>query len=255
MERIRDRAAGLYWRIAAHRHAPLAQIFLLTDWHAAIGLDRQSRQPLMLFIPPNAAHGFTFFAGTEGWVLTLPVKSHAMLFAPNSKIAPLTTAPVLGTPTPGTLDLVTSLHSAWRENAPLRRTHLQALLVQMVCILPQDHAVDSAPVPPARARLLRFSEPIARNHARHRGLDRYAAKMEMSPRNLGRLCRAQAGMSAQTLIDNHMMREAARLLAYTRMTAQAIASRRGYQDPSYFNRRFRKMMGLSHGAYRPRLEG
>ena len=51
------------------------------------------------------------------------------------------------------------------------------------------------------------------------------------------------------------MREAARLLAYTRMTAQAIAYQLGYQDPSYFNRRFRKVMGLSPGAYRQRLEG
>ena len=77
----------------------------------------------------------------------------------------------------------------------------------------------------------------------------------MSPRNLGRLCRAQAGMSAHALIESHLMREATRLLAYTRMTAQAIAYQLGYQDPSYFNRRFRKVMGLSPGAYRQRLEG
>ena len=258
MERIRDRAAGLDWRIAAHRHAHLAQIFLLTDGHAAIRLDGQSNQPplpLMLFIPSNIVHGFTFSAGTEGWVLTLPVESHPMLFAPTSEIAPLATVPVLGTPSPGALELVTSLHSAWRGNAPLRRTHLQGLLVQMVCMLLQDHAADSVPVPPAQTRLLRFSELIARHHAQHWSLDRYAAEMGMSPRNLGRLCRAQAGMSAHALIENHLMREAARLLAYTRMTAQAIAYQLGYQDPSYFNRRFRKVMGLSPGAYRQRLEG
>ncbi len=258
MERIRDRAAGLDWRIAPHRHAHLAQIFLLTRGHAVIGLDGHVNQPplpLMLFIPPNLIHGFTFAAGTEGWVLTLPVESHPQLFAQGAEIAPMTTAPVLGTPAAAALDLVTSLHAAWQGNAPLRRTNLQGMLTQLICTLLQDHAVNSASVPPAQTRLLRFSELIANHHAQHWSLDRYAAEMGMSPRNLGRLCRAQAGMSAHGMIESHLMREATRLLAYTRMTAQAIAYQLGYQDPSYFNRRFRKVMGLSPGAYRQRLEG
>ena len=257
MERIRDRAAGLDWRISPHRHAHLAQIFLLVGGHATIDLNGEISQPalpLTLFVPPNLVHGFTFAAGTEGWVLTLPVESHPLILAADAEIAPMIAAPVLATPAPDMPDQVTALHDVWLGQAPLRQTRLRAMLAQLICDLLQDQATKNTVLPPAETRLLRFVDLIALNHARHWTLDRYAAQMGMSSRNLGRLCRAQTGMSAHALIESHLMREATRLLAYTRMTAQAIAYQLGYQDPSYFNRRFRKVMGLSPGAYRQQLE-
>ena len=50
------------------------------------------------------------------------------------------------------------------------------------------------------------------------------------------------------------MREACRLLVYTRMTAQQIAYQLGFEDPSYFSRVFQRNLHISPSAYRSRFD-
>ena len=49
------------------------------------------------------------------------------------------------------------------------------------------------------------------------------------------------------------MREAGRLLAYTRMTAQHAAYLLGFDDPSHFSRVFRRSIRQSPTAWRNRF--
>ncbi|WP_156117912.1 AraC family transcriptional regulator, partial [Paracoccus sp. PAMC 22219] len=89
-----------------------------------------------------------------------------------------------------------------------------------------------------------------RSHAtRSAGADQSLKSARSCPRNGEHL-----SQSPHALAELHLMREACRLLAYTRMTAQQVAFQLGYQDPSYFNRRFRNAFGVSPGGYRRRLE-
>lgn len=258
LERVRDRAAGLDWRISPHRHAHLAQVFLLERGRAMFSLDGGGQQPdlpCLLFVPPGVVHGFAFAAGTEGWVLTLPVASHPDLFADPAELAALTARTLIAPAPPHLSRAFEQLAGAWQSSRPLRRTRLRGMLAGLFCEIFQDRAAGDAPgAGPSDPRLAQFTELIARHHAQHWTIDRYAQAMGMSPRNLSRLCRARAGHSPHALLEAHLMREAARLLAYTRMSAQAVAYQLGYQDPSYFNRRFRAVMGLSPGSYRRKLE-
>jgi AraC-like DNA-binding protein len=48
------------------------------------------------------------------------------------------------------------------------------------------------------------------------------------------------------------MRRARRLLAETDLPVREIATRLGYEDPLYFSRVFRKVVGLPATAYRER---
>lgn len=68
-ERVMDRAAGLDWKIAAHRHRHLHPFFLLLDCGAVITMDgavHTDSPPFLLNVPAGLVHGFDCAAGTSG---------------------------------------------------------------------------------------------------------------------------------------------------------------------------------------------
>ncbi|MCG6113094.1 MAG: helix-turn-helix domain-containing protein [Paracoccus sp.] len=256
LERIVDRAAGLDWRINPHRHAHLAQVFLLECGHFAFTVDGHTthpRAPTLLFLPPDTVHGFTFSAGTEGWVLTLPAPAHPELFGEGAELASLTGTHFSAKAPDATAALFEGLAAEWRGQGALRRTRLRAGVMRLFCEIFETEARHRRPAA-TDPRLTTFLDLIARHHARHWSMARYGTEVGMSVRNLARVCRECTGQSPQQLVETHLMREACRLLAYTRMPAQQVAFQLGFHDPSYFNRRFRRAMGVSPGTYRRRLE-
>ena len=88
----------------------------------------------------------------------------------------------------------------------------------------------------------------------HISLDEFAARVDMSPSHL---CKVFRGFTGQTPIDyfNRMkIRHACSLLATSKMTMQQIADNLGIDDPYYFSRLFKKIMGLSPKHYRQATE-
>lgn len=256
LERIVDRAAGLDWRINPHRHAHLAQVFLLERGQTAFSVDGQKKQvptPALLFLPPGTVHGFAFSAGTEGWVLTLPAAAHPDLFGEGAELA-LLTSRHFSAAAPATMaQRFAALAESWQGTGPLRQTRLRAEVTQLFCEIFEAEARHRRPALPD-PRLAAFLDLVARHHAEQWSVARYAATLGMSVRNLARICREGAGQGPHQLAETQLMREACRLLAYTWMPAQQVAFHLGFQDPSYFNRRFRRAMGVSPGVYRRRLE-
>ncbi|MBR3372150.1 MAG: helix-turn-helix domain-containing protein [Rhodobacteraceae bacterium] len=258
MERIIDRAAGLDWQIKPHRHTHLLQIFLLLSGQIifnAEGRQRSLAPPVALCLPPTAVHGFDFSAGTEGWVLSLPVHDFPEFLADGAELAFIAHKPAVVSPDRAVQDSFTRLFDIWSGNGRFRNTELRCVLGQILCTLFKDHGPSSDTEPTRHdARIPRFQSLIAAHAQAHWPVSRYASALGMSTRNLARLCKQQTGLAPQAMIEAHLMREAARLLAYTRMNAQTIAHRLGYDDPSYFNRRFRAFANMSPGAYRRRLD-
>ncbi|WFE75615.1 helix-turn-helix domain-containing protein [Roseinatronobacter sp. S2] len=258
MERIIDRAAGLDWQIRPHRHTHLLQIFLLLSGQITFHAEGQSRSlvpPVALCLPPTAVHGFDFSAGTEGWVLSLPVQNFPEFLADGAELAFILQAPAAFTPGTPVHDSFMRLFDVWSGNERFRSTELRCVLGQILCTLFRDQGIPpAADLKRSDPRITKFQSLIAVHANAHWAVSRYAHELGMSTRNLGRLCKQHTGLSPQAMIEAHLMREAARLLAYTRMSAQSIAHRLGYDDPSYFNRRFRAFANMSPGAYRRRLE-
>ena len=62
-------------------------------------------------------------------------------------------------------------------------------------------------------------------------------------------------MGAKAYIEQAVMGEASRLLAFTRLPMSEIGYRLGFDDPSHFSKRFRAARGLAPSAYRRQLEG
>lgn len=258
IERIADRAAGHDWTIAPHRHLHLHQIFLLTAGEVTMSLDGPPRPlalPVCVNVPRGAVHDFTFSAGTEGYVLTLPAEGFDGLFAADAETAVTLSRPfrIAGA---ALLPQFRALETAHTGAARFRRTALVAQATAIGCAVaeaaPGATAADGGDGPDPR--LLRF-EAMVRDRLRDRlSVADFARALGLSPRHLSRLCRAATGQSAQDHADMMVMREACRLLVYTRMSVQQVAWHLGFDDPSYFTRAFRRRTGLSPRAYRARFD-
>lgn len=81
----------------------------------------------------------------------------------------------------------------------------------------------------------------------------YAIKMHISPKYLNALCKKCVGKTATALIQERVIREAKRYLAYSEMNIKQIARELGFNDFSYFMRSFKKLTGATPDQYRKSL--
>lgn len=257
IERIIDRAEGLHWRIAPHRHLHLHQVFVILSGEVQLTVDGQRTRaapPVVLNMPRGTVHGFDFTAGTDGFVLTLPAANFPELFATRSGVlASLGRAFVAPVP-PGLESSISTLAADHAGGSPLRPLRLRAAAMALCCILAETAPPqDTGPVA-ADPRIAAF-EALVRSHLDQRWtLADYARALAVSDRHLRRMCLQATGLSAHALVETIRLREACRLLAYTRMRVQEVGFALGYDDPAYFARAFRRSSGASPRDYRARLE-
>lgn len=252
VERIVDRAAGLDWTIEPHRHVHLHQIFYLKSGDVTFQVDGRTLHPatpVLLNLPPGSVHGFSFSAGTDGYVLSLPVRDHPAILGADCRTGP-TAAQVLVTAAPeGSETRFATLTRDWSRRGTFREVELRAQVALILCAL-LAAAPDQAGPAATDPRFIRFEMLIGQHLRDHWRLDRFAAELNLSVRHLNRICHAASGQSASACIEAQMVHEACRLLAYTRMTVQQVAWQLGFADPSYFSRAFRRRVGRSPQAYR-----
>lgn len=256
IERIVDRAAGLDWTIAPHRHLHLHQLFLLRRGRITLRVDGQTlhpTSPVVLNLPPGTIHGFSFSAGTDGYVLTLPVMDHPEIFGSGSRIGVAAARFSEWRPSDEDGALFEALFQCAAGRGPYRDVELRARVALVFC-----RGMAMAPDPRGRQaadpRFAAFDSLIRRQLQDHLALDRIAAELKLSARHLNRLCRAATGLSARAYIEAQLIHEACRMLAYTRMPVQEISWQLGFADASYFSRTFHRCTGRSPTEYRRSLD-
>jgi AraC family transcriptional activator of pobA len=87
-----------------------------------------------------------------------------------------------------------------------------------------------------------FSQPM--------NIEAYAGHLRVSPRHLARIVKAVTRITPTQCLQQRRLLEAKRLLAYTQMDIAEVAYQVGIEDPSYFNRLFRKQEGQTPSAFR-----
>lgn len=260
VERIVDRAAGLNWTIAPHRHLHLHQLFLLISGEMHISLDGAIHVVAAgagVNVPRGTVHGVSFSAGAQGYVLTLPVEHFPELFGESAETANDAGRPFVARTSPDLSSGFETLAECYRGASPRRKTALRAdAALVLCCVIDKAQETSSAgiPVNPTEPRIARF-ETLVREHLRTRWtVEEYASALAMSARHLSRLCRSATGLSALQFIEAQLIREACRLLVYTKMPIQSVGFHLGFDDPSYFSRTFHRNAGLSPTNYRARLD-
>lgn len=95
-----------------------------------------------------------------------------------------------------------------------------------------------------------FKHLLESHFTENRGTGFYAGLLHISERHLNRVLKETISKTATDMIRGRSMLEARRLLCFTKMNISEIAWSLGYQDQSYFTKRFKMESGQTPQAYR-----
>lgn len=95
-----------------------------------------------------------------------------------------------------------------------------------------------------------FKQALRHNLKTIRKPSEFADKLNMTTSYLNDTVRAVTGFPVTYYIQQELMREAQRLLYYSSLSVKQIGNNLGFEDEKYFNRLFRKVIGISPGAFR-----
>ncbi|WP_214071143.1 helix-turn-helix domain-containing protein [Mucilaginibacter sp. dw_454] len=107
--------------------------------------------------------------------------------------------------------------------------------------------IDTAP---ERVLLKKYLSKIEENYIQYHEVTAYADMLNISAGHLSEVVKEQSGKSAITHIHDRLIMEAKRLLFHTDSSIKEIAFALGFEDASYFNRFFKRIVNDTPVAYR-----
>ncbi len=112
----------------------------------------------------------------------------------------------------------------------------------------------AGPRAPPHAALATFFTILERDHMRTRSVTHYARASGVSVRRLAELMVAETGRSTKQIIDERVVLEHKRLLAYTGDSVKQIAERTGFAEPTNLVKFFRRHTGETPLMFRASQE-
>lgn len=247
-------------RIKPHRHRDLFQILLLQKGQATVevdGTELNLSQPTVITLPPGYIHGFQFFEGTDGFILTLALPllsqrdgtSRFSFMALDPQVIPLSRQSHAASQIEGLIEMM-ALELQEPDNW---RTEICGHLVRALLIWLQraTQDLDKAKTDQSFSPLLNdFRHLVELHFLEHLSLSEYAQALETSVATLNRHCRKHLGVSAQELLHQRLNQEARRRLSFTQRTLEQLATELGFEDPAYFSRFFKRLNGQTPSQFR-----
>jgi AraC family transcriptional activator of pobA len=265
VELIETRSRGYDWHIGMHTHAGLFQVLFLFGGRVSATLGDQAVEldaPVALTIHPSLAHGFAFSEEALGYVLTI---DQNMLFAAAGQDGNLFTSlfvePLAIALAPeGCARVEALLQNMLLEAGAPRQGHTLMLDWLARCILLMlARAQAERRIAEKSGRqdfelFSRFRVEVERHYMEQWRVGQYADKLRIAPVRLNRLCLKIAGKTAFEMTQERLMLEACRKLTYVPAGVAGIAYELGFQDPAYFSRLFKKLVGMTPKEYRLRTQ-
>jgi len=267
IELIETRSRKYDWHIDTHTHAGLFQVLFLLGGQVRANIDGalwECDAPVALTIHPSLPHGFDFSEEAHGYVLTI---DQNMLFAAAGHEGDLFT-PLFVQPLAVQLDAVPDtaarieallqnliFEAAWpRQGHTLMLEWLaRSALLMLVRVQAERRIADTS----GRGDFelfSRFRVEVERHYKEQWQVGRYADLLRVAPTRLNRLCLKLSGKSAFEITQDRLMLEACRKLTYVPAGIASIAYELGFQDPAYFSRLFKKLIGVTPKAFRQQTQ-
>lgn len=121
---------------------------------------------------------------------------------------------------------------------------LRALLLNLERLASNESAESAPP------ELLAFRDALEREHASSRSVEHYARLAKVTPRTLNRLTFRYLGVNAKRLIDERVVLELKRLLAYSNLSVKELSGRFGFEEPTNFVKFFKLHVGETPHRFR-----
>ncbi|MBL7913672.1 MAG: helix-turn-helix domain-containing protein [Bacteroidia bacterium] len=136
------------------------------------------------------------------------------------------------------------------DSSQILRNYLSIILLQ----LKRAYSVSTDVISDSRSKNYQVFEQFRKlldvNYITVRLVKQYADMLHVSPENLNALSKQVAGKTASALIDERVILEAKRLLLFSENSVKEVAYFLEFNDPSYFNKYFKKITGLTPESYR-----
>ncbi|MDC1030315.1 AraC family transcriptional regulator, partial [Flavobacteriaceae bacterium] len=95
-----------------------------------------------------------------------------------------------------------------------------------------------------------FQDLIRENAQNQLSIKDFAKKIGITQTHLNRVCQKVAEKSALKVVQDFMLNEAKKYLLSTSYSVSEVAFFLNFNDPAYFNRLFKKRVGVSPGEFR-----
>jgi AraC family transcriptional activator of pobA len=257
-ETIAARSVRHDWEFTPHRHARLHQVLLVARGGGRGTFDGETR-PLaggsLANVPTGCVHAYSFTPGTEGWVVTIPAEVLDEGLAEGEGLRPLLARPCVVEATEEIEAAIRAIFTAFEARSFARAHELRARVALLAALVARAIAQAAPGETPSESTLQRRFEALVETHyAAHWPVADYAARLGVTPTHLSRVMRAATGRPASATIQERIIREARRNLAYSNLSVSQVAYALGYDDPAHFSRVFRRATGLSPRQFRQKTE-
>lgn len=257
-EPIEVRSVLHNWELKPHRHGRLHQILLIKSGGGIMQFEDKTHElpaACLVSVPIGVIHGFRFNPGTRGWILTLSAELLDEQIQSGEGLRNHLQSPVIL----GSLSEYRQVFRAIVEEYSHRdfaRAHILRARASLLLGLVARAVASDHPTPYRGDRTLqhRFEQLVDQHIADHLGVAEYAKRLAVSPTHLSRVMRAATGKSARAVIEDRLIREARRNLAFSNLPISQVGYALGFTDPSYFSRVFSRATGMSPRDFRRGLE-
>ncbi|MDG1738965.1 MAG: AraC family transcriptional regulator [Paracoccaceae bacterium] len=210
---------------------------------------------MLVNLPIGTVHGFSFQPGTQGWVVTVASELMDSSLRKSEGLQSYLQKPIIVESSEEIRRVVLAIFAEYPNRIFARAHILRALcgvLVGQVArkislLQPQSVTIENG-------LRRRFETMLEEHFLEHLSVAEYAQLLSITPTHLSRVLRASTGQPASAIIENRIVREARRNLAFSNLTITEISYQLGYEDPSYFSRVFKRVTGQSPRDYRRKLE-
>jgi len=248
-ETIAIRSQRHDWKIASHLHPALSQMLFVARGAVDVRLDDADHElagPLLVCVPHGLVHGFHFSPDVVGFVVTASQDFLDSLGRWDALRVQMR-KPAIHEPsaalTRGLLQVGRQLLIAEQGRFDPDAHRLHRTLAEAWLRLAIQPGLARDVMRGALAQ--RFQALVETSYRERRPLAFYAAQLGCTVRTLSRQTEAAFGMSPLHLINRRMMLEARRLLRFTNASCSEVAGELGFEDPAYFSRVYRRMIGRS----------
>jgi AraC family transcriptional activator of pobA len=223
--------------------------------------------PSLLWLPSHAARTVRVNAGARGYMLaadddfltrTISSAPEGALLRPMRNRIVLVPAHLLQS---GVEEIGHSFQALAREvRAPDRGS--MAIIgahVTLICLhlwrLAQAEASPEAGVRGTGHHVLQqFRQLVELRYREHWSIKRYADTLGVTEDRLHAVCVRNGGHPPRSLVYDRMVQDACMRLQQMDVPVEQIAFSLGFKDPGYFNRFFKKHVGIPPGTYRRRAK-
>lgn len=250
------------WPRPAHRDA-FYNFLAVTAGGIEAELDGEAfdlRAPCLVCIPPGEIHAYRLHPGTAGYFLGVEEFFIPRAFARVFEARRGRPALQVAREAPETSDIAAILAVLEKymtltdHYGELSLSLTKSAVMMFALALPPCVGAAGTEAAGREGRLAKeFLALVAQNFRSMKTTAEYAERLGVPSPRLTKAVTAATGMPPGRVIRQSVVQEAKRLLFYTELPVEDIASELGYDDPGHFSRIFSKSEGASPRAFRAAL--